>query len=362
MLTRPPLAFDRRSFLQFSGASLAACGLHVALRRPTHAQGDEPELFNTEDLTETLKQYARTGALPLWVAGMFINTWRDNINFGSLPEELKQYFRRAGGASRDTTGAQAVWNTIPLNVRLSGPAALRQFLSDRDWSHIIPRSVDGSDSANNGIFENAIINRARGATTMSAEEIGLATKALDSVDLRYAVTLAARTIVAGGLIATVVEGVFAVMEYGLQYYDGEISRAELYVQVWERLFTRGTVAVGIAGIITGMAILFPALQPILGALALPLAVASFIFVGSHFYTLAREWVERVGLAPILDAWNRGKEITADAWQASAGAFEEYVGGPSQSARDWVEENLRQLLDGVLDWAGDIFPPLMWWER
>ena len=307
-------------------------------------------------------QYARTGALPLWVAGMFINTWRENINFGSLPQDLVDYYRRAGGASRDIEGAEVIWNTIPERVRLSGPAALRQFHSDRDWSHFIPRSVGGSDSASNGIFENAVINRARGAATMSAEEISLATKALDSVDLRYAVTLAARSVVAGGLAVTVAEGVFAVMEYGLQYYDGEISRAELYVQVWEHLITRGSVAVGIAGIITGMAIFFPAFLPILGALALPLAVANFILVGSHFYTLATEWVKRVGLAPILDAWNRGKEITADAWQASAEAFEEYIKGPSQSARDWVEENLQDVLNRVLDWAGEIFPPLLWWER
>ena len=307
-------------------------------------------------------QYARTGALPLWVAGMFINTWRENINFGSLPEELKQYYRRAGGAARDTAGAQAIWNTIPLHVRLSGPAALRQFHGDRDWSHYIPRSMGGSDSVNNGIFENAIINRARGAATMSTEEISLATKALESVDLRYAVTLAARSVVAGGLAVTVVEGVFAVMEHGLQYYDGEISRAELYTQVWERLAASGLAAVAIVGIVTGLAILFPAFLPVLGALALPLAVVNFILIGHRFYTLATEWVKRVGLAPVLDAWNKAKEITADAWAASAEAFEEYIAGPSQTARDWVEENLQQLLDRVLDWAGEIFPPLLWWER
>ncbi len=356
------MILDRRSFLQFSSASLAACGLHIALRRSAYAQDGGSEQFNTEDLTETLLQYARIGALPLWVAGMFINTWRDNINFNSLPQDLIDYYRRAGGTYRDIAGAREIWNTIPQHVRLSGPAALRQFHGDRDWSHFIARSVGGSDSANNGIFENAIINRARGAATMSAEEISLATKALDSVDLRYAVTLASRAIVAGGLAVIMAEGVFSVMDLGLQFYDGEISRAELYVQAGKHLLTSSLVATGIAGIVMGLAILFPAFLPILGAMALPLAVANFVSYGHRFYTLASEWVQRVGLAPVLDAWNRTKEISAAAWQASAKAFDEYIKVPTQSARDWVEEQLQNLFDGVLDWAGEIFPPLMWWER
>ena len=97
-------------------------------------------------------------------------------------------------------------------------------------------------------------------------------------------------------------------------------------------------------------------------MALPLALANFAFYGHQFYTLAKEWVERVGLAPVLDVWNKAKEITAEAWEESAGIFEEYIRGPTQSAREWVEENLRGVFDSILDWAGEIFPPLMWWER
>jgi hypothetical protein len=362
MVVKSSTSSNRRSFLQLSGASLTACGLHLALRRPAFAQSEEPEQINADDLTETLIQYARTGALPLWVAGMFINTWRDNMNFGSLPQDLVDYYRRAGGAYRDIPGAEAIWKTIPSNIRMAGPAALRQFHSDRDWSHFIPRSAGGSDSANNGIFENAVINRARGASTMSAEEISLATRVLESVDLRYAVTLAARSVVAGGLAATVVEGVFAVMEHGLKYYDGEINRTELYVQVWERLSAGGLTAIAIVGIVMGLAILFPALLSVLGALAIPLAVVNFILIGYRFYNLAREWIKRVGLEPILDSWNKGKDITADAWEESASIFDDYIRGPTQSARQWIEENLQKVFDSVLDWASEIFPPLMWWER
>ena len=121
-----------------------------------------------------MQQYARTGALPLWIAGMFVNVWSRNLDFISLPPDLIAYYRRAGGASRDLAGAQDVWETIPRDIRMAGPEALREFHSGRDWSHFIPRSVNGSDSANAGIFEDSSLNRARGATPMTGEEIGLA--------------------------------------------------------------------------------------------------------------------------------------------------------------------------------------------
>ena len=89
---------SRRSFLQLSCASLAACGLHLALNRPARAEvadpeSAEPDLFYIEGFTEAVKepdvqQYARTGALPFWVAGMFAGSWLHNLNFNTLPPDL----------------------------------------------------------------------------------------------------------------------------------------------------------------------------------------------------------------------------------------------------------------------------------
>ena len=157
---------NRRLFLQLSAASLAAGGLHVALERPALAEvpdpaSEDPDLIIIDGLTEAandpdVQQYIRTGALPFWIAGMFVNVWRTNLDFISVPRDLADYYRRAGGASRNLAGAQEIWETIPRQIRMAGPRALREFRRTRDWSHFIPRIMGGGDSASEGIFEDRL--------------------------------------------------------------------------------------------------------------------------------------------------------------------------------------------------------------
>ena len=101
-------------------------------------------------------------------------------------------------------------------IRMAGPEALQGLRRERDWSHIVPWSKGGSNSASNGIFEESSFNQARSAEMMTSEEFALAQQALDSEAFRHAVTQAASVMVTAALVAAVVEGVFAVMDEGLQ--------------------------------------------------------------------------------------------------------------------------------------------------
>ena len=215
---------NRRLFLQLSAASLAAGGLHVALERPALAEvpdpaSEDPDLIIIDGLTEAandpdVQQYIRTGALPFWIAGMFVNVWRTNLDFISVPRDLADYYRRAGGASRNLAGAQEIWETIPRQIRMAGPRALREFHRSRDWSHFIPRSLGGGDSAIAGIFENRLLNQIRGPNPMTDVEIEAARKALRTQALVQTVRSTATVALSGALVGTVIAGVFAVMEYG----------------------------------------------------------------------------------------------------------------------------------------------------
>ncbi|MCY4436614.1 MAG: hypothetical protein OXE05_04695 [Chloroflexi bacterium] len=306
-------------------AILSADAVHNALerrlRKPVPSQNGDTAIVKIEGLTpaaETpdVQQYIRTGALQFWVAGTFANSWLSNLDFNSLPTNLSEYYQRAGtrGELRDLAGAEAVWETIPDAIRMAGPEALQEFRSGRDWSHIVPRSLGGSDGASNGIFEERSINQDRGAVTMTEADLAAAKQALQTVELRHTITLTAQATVTAALVTAVVEGVFAVMEEGLRYYDGEISKAELYSRVWKRLRKRVALAVVISGLVVGLAIVFPELTPILGALAIPMAVASFVMLGYRFYSLSMEWKQRVGLEPVLTAWYQSKEIPERAWR------------------------------------------------
>ena len=229
---------NRRRLFQLSGASLAAAGLHVALSQAALAQvpdpaGEVPELFIIDGLTEAandpdVQQYIRTGALPFWIAGMFVNVWRTNLDFISMPQELADYYRRAGAAHRDRAGPQAIWETIPREVRMAGPQALQEFHSSRDWSHFIPQSLGGDDSDdsdnsnNKGIFEDSVLNQVGGPAPMTPEEIEAIRVAVTSIEVRNTIRLTAPKIVIPGLIGAAIGGVFAVMEYGLQYHKGRL--------------------------------------------------------------------------------------------------------------------------------------------
>ena len=131
------------------------------------------DVYRIEGLTRisessAVQQYMRAGALPFWVAGIFMNQWvrqldyekllRDsllsslvvgrfaggwlqNLDFSQLPKDLTQYYQRAGAAYRSLEAAEAIWAGIPPPIRMNGQEALREFHASRDWSHIVPRSL-----------------------------------------------------------------------------------------------------------------------------------------------------------------------------------------------------------------------------
>lgn len=338
---------NRRSFLQLSGASFAACGLHVALGRPALAEesdpaSEAPDLIIIDGLTEAandpdVQQYIRTGALPFWVAGMFVNVWRTNLDYISVPRDLADYYRRAGVAYRDRAGAQAIWETIPRQIRMGGPEALRRFHSSRDWSHFIPRILGGGDSASEGIFEDRLLNQRRGSNPMMPEEIAAARRALQWQGLRDATRLTATVTVSGALVGAVTAGVFAIMEHGLSYQEGKIDQTELFDLVWQELSAGVAVGIGITGIITGLVMVFPALTTVMVTLALPLAFVSFVFLGYQFYAAAKTWMD-AGFGPLLGTWASSKAISKEAWERAGTLFENFQGAASsvrQRVLDWL---------------------------
>ena len=350
------MVVNRRSFLQLSSASLAACGLSLTLGRPAHADVSDPARNDsvpqpTEGQTEAanesdLIEYISTGALPFWVAGLFLNASSKNLEFVSLPADLKEYFRRAGGASRNTAGAQAVWETIPLDVRMDGPERLRAFLNSRDWSHFIPRSMGGSDSANAGIFEDSGLNRSRGAVRMTGEEIGLARRTLRNASVVHSIRSTAKVTVPGALVGVVAVGVLSVLEYGLWYQEDKINQAELFDLVWKELSVGIGVGISIVGIITGLVILFPQLMAVVAPFMLPLAFLHFAFVGIHFYEATEKWKE-AGFDPLLGAWDAARAISAEAWARAVRLFKEFV-----SASERALQGLGELSESALHGFGD----------
>ena len=170
---------------------------------------------------------------------------------------------------------------------------------------------------------------------MTEAELVAAQQALQMESLRNAVMLTAQVTVTAALVTSVVEGVFAVMEEGLRYYDGEISKAELHSRVLKRIGKRAALAVVVSGVVVGLALVFPAFTPVLSALALPMAVVSFFMLGNRFYTLSTEWMQRVELDSVLTTWIQSRGLPSKAWQeVRTSTIKSWQGANALSNRVW----------------------------
>ena len=122
---------------------------------------------------------------------------QQDANWDALSPEQRTYFNRLAEGDPERTGQAFFEDTVPpvlqdnpdkLEVFLNGGTAtgyewvptrgaaggewveVERDFADRDWSHDVSRANGGSDSADNGRFEDASTNRSRGATNTTAQE------------------------------------------------------------------------------------------------------------------------------------------------------------------------------------------------
>ena len=123
---------------------------------------------------------------------------QQDANWDNLSREQKSYFNRLAEDDPERTGQAFFEDEVPvslqddpekLSVYLDGGTVtteewvpsrgrnggeyeqVEHRIEDRDWSHDVSRANGGSDSADNGRFEDASTNRARGSrNTTEAEQ------------------------------------------------------------------------------------------------------------------------------------------------------------------------------------------------
>ena len=213
-------------------------------------------------------------------------------------------FLKAGvrNGSRGLDEARRVWETLPPELRATGAD-----LKGLDWSHKTPHAAGGTDAAQNGVFEAAGKNRARGNQQMTQKEIHDAEGALRGAALRVTAVEACKVAAKGALIAAAVEAVFAMLEEGLRYYKGEITKDELMKRVAKQSARAGVSGALVGGALTAIALAFPATIPIIAALAWPLAAAGSLALGSRAYKALAEW-RRALLPRVGDVYDELRQL------------------------------------------------------
>ena len=220
------------------------------------------------------------GPVPLSAAAMGL-TSREAIEierqYDALANGTRQRVRCAGtrGNCRSRIESLRVFRTVPAAARFQGTAGVQRFLRDKDWSHIVPRSRGGSDSASNGRWESRQLNRARGARRMTPAEVESAERIMRSAGFRERVRTAGSRMARGGALGAAVGAAIVIIDNTLEYQRGGITQDELLARISTEI-TRDVIAAGLAGAaIATVTVQYPMLGPMLGPVIL--------FVGNELW-------------------------------------------------------------------------------
>ena len=287
----------RRQFLIATtrvGATLTLAASLCPPARPVQAYSVSllPVLQENDVLNDSrVLQWIASGAGSLWVAGRVVNSFAHNLNYDSLPDNLKNYFRCAGSECRGMTKGKGIWETIPEQIRMGGKSEIDRFLKRKDWSHIIPKSEGGSSDPDNGIFEHTEENRRRGGREMTPDEIDAARKVIKSDMIRSVLRQTTSAMVKGALAGVIMGGLLLCLECGLQYAEDKITWEQMVRKIVRASALAGLSAFIITGLIVGLGILFPPLIPIMALVLFVLQIVSLVFLAYHAVKIAEGWWE-----------------------------------------------------------------------
>lgn len=242
---------------------------------------------------------------------------QQDANWENLWPEQRDYFNRLAKNDPERTGQAFFEDTAPAQLQ-DNPELLDTYfnggtvytpeytftrgrnggefelveheLPDRDWSHDVSQANGGSDSADNGRFEDASVNRSRGAenSTLTEQELADAASEADVHVLERSVSLGdVRTGADVTLAAEAAEGASALATAGDLALDflgpalGGACAAKLAADQFES--TEAKVAAGgAAGVATAAVLCTPVGQFGLGCyLVYKLAKAGHGFFTKH---------------------------------------------------------------------------------
>lgn len=359
---RSPL-MTRRTFLALAGRSGLALALYPASNHAGKDQREEvPPLIGIPGgsnllATHEMQDIMRAGLGSYVVAGLALHRFErlfrtyDFSNLQNLGDEgrvLLRRYRTAGGQGiwRSLPEAQALYRKVPAPIRALGPQGLEEFHAGMDWSHIVPRSEGGADMADNGIWWDRKNNRDLGQRRMSRLDILDAKAVLLMKGVRAALVLAGKPLLTTAMASVVIVGVLSVLELGLWYYQGDISRKEFVFGVIRATAAAGAGTFIVTGLIMGLALAFPVLLPLLQVATVPLAVIGFVFLTNEVIELGDEWWAA------LDEQGHLPQFLADLQ-----ATEEFLGELSVWRRgrsQLIDPGMRSRLS---DWMSRVAPDL-----
>lgn len=267
----------------------ARCGRRIPAGEKAGVQTyyDWPDALENEtnprngSLTSGAGSVSTAAGLDVWIRGVPSGT------FDSLSESLEQKFVRAGLGDdrgvRTLTEAETFYrDSIPYPVRNLGEDAIRRFTHGKEASHVVSahNAPELVDRPGNLVWEDAALNRSRGAADMTGWEEFRAhgTNAFDATGIvfRDCFDAASATTLFAGLLEAPVSIAENVIHYRKGRKTGEATVKDAATAIAKRAAV-GTVGFAVTGAVAlaGAGPLIVTIAPVL----LPVGIALYGYTG-----------------------------------------------------------------------------------
>ena len=265
-------------------------------------KGDATVKATSENATALLGSGVSGAAAGFAVAHEALAGYAKGVDWSTIvPTEYVAKFVTAGtrGIDRSLDEARRVWETLPEQLRALGPEELATRLDGFDWSHIVPYREGGGNEASNGIFELAGLNRSRGATEMTADELIAAQDVLSQTAFQAVLEEAASQILTGAMVGAAISCVVVCLELGLEYQRGEITKDVMYRRLGSGGHQICRIAAAVAGLMAVVVLAFPALIPLAAPVMAPLAVLGSAPLVAGPYASAKDGTSCTRMSPVV---------------------------------------------------------------
>jgi hypothetical protein len=216
------------------------------------------------------------------------------------PEKIP-HLRRGGirkGAGRTEAQMQQMLDKVPPSQRagVDGQTAaykVKEYLSDKDASHIKSHNNGGSSNSDNIKWENKSINRARGDRNMTRQEQRNLNATAQVENLTGAIKAGFQSAPKGAAIGAITTAPFSMLRNGLRVVRGEISPQEAAIEAAKETGIGAGVGAVTAFTVTTVATACPPIAIALAAISLALWVAGSVGLTYEFFKILDDHKQQV---------------------------------------------------------------------
>ena len=216
------------------------------------------------------------------------------------PEKVNHIYRGGirQGAGRTDAQAQQMVDKIPASQRagVDGQSAAvrnKEYLSNKDASHINPHSKGGSAHPDNMKWEDRIPNRARGDKTMTPKEQRAIDAKANLDNLSGAMQRGMEAGLKGVVIGAVTTLPFSFLRNALRVSRGEITSQEAAMETGKETLMGGAVGGVTAFTVTAVASAFPPIAIFLTAVSPALLVVGGAGMVYEFFKILEDHKQEV---------------------------------------------------------------------